>query len=151
VLFARVVALIRACRALSCALFCMLSVRCFTQCRVSSSVIRMGRTLFTRVVRTSGPRRRRVVRVVVDLFVSSSSCSCRHASFMFFVHAIFVCRTPCRTSFARCQHANSRVVRVCYPCCSRVFRVCLSSTPFSRIACRSCAILNCLFIITRVG
>jgi hypothetical protein len=49
----------------------MLSVRCFVQCRVSSSVILMGRALFARAVRTSGPRRRRAVRVVVELFVSS--------------------------------------------------------------------------------
>ena len=82
---------------------------------------------------------------------SSSSCSCRHVSFAFVVHDVFACHTPCRTSFARCQHADSRVVRVCCTCCSRVFRVCLSSTPFSCIARRSCAILNCSFIITRFG
>jgi hypothetical protein len=119
-------------------------------CAVSYSVV-CRQASFAWVACCSRAPFTRVALVVVELFVSSSSCSCRHASFAFVVHAIFACRVPCRTSFARCQHADSHVVRVCCPCCSRVFRVCLSSTPFSRIARRLCAILNCLFINTRVG
>ena len=105
VLFARVVALIRACRALSCALFCMLSVCCFAQCRVSSSVIRMGRALFARAVRASGPRRRRVVRVVTR----HSRLSC-----MLFSRAARLA--------ARRSHAASMPIHVLFACVARVVR-----------------------------
>jgi hypothetical protein len=105
VLFTRVVALIRVCRALSCALFCVPSARCFAQCHVSSSVIRVGRALFTRAVRTSGPRRRRAVRVV-----TRHSCLSR----MLFSH---VARLAAHRS-----HAASMLIHVSFACVARVVR-----------------------------
>jgi hypothetical protein len=107
VLFARiVVALIRACHALSCTLFRVPSACCFAQCRVSSRVIRVGRAPFARVA-----------LVIVMLF-------------MRLVHALFVC---CHTSFAcvaRTVRTRCHTSFACVACALYTWRS-LTSSPMS--------------------
>jgi hypothetical protein len=102
VLFAHVVMLTRTCRALSCMLFRMLSAHYFTQCHVPSRVIRVGRALFARTVRTCGScviRRRAVC--------ASGSCVIRVLS-----RVVRACRAHCRTSLHALHVPFTRVARL---------------------------------------
>jgi hypothetical protein len=81
-------------------LFCMLSVLCFAQCRVPSRVIRVGRALFARAVRTCGSRRRRVVCV-------SGSCVLHVLS-----RVVRTCRARCRTLLLVSRVPFTRVARL---------------------------------------